>query len=74
MKYMKILIGLVLALAWSGVAWADAIPPVVSPTTNANWTVVVFNDSGAEQVSGAVVVWDNDDASTDAEFDESFNR
>lgn len=61
-----LLLGLLLALGASTTA-ADEIPSVVSATTNAVWTRVVFNDSGGALTSGTVVVWDTDDT----EFDRS---
>lgn len=63
----KLLAVCALLLAGSGVAWADSIPQVVSATTQAVRTRVVFNDSGGALTSGSVVIWDNDDT----EFDRS---
>ena len=67
MKRLSVLFGLLLAVAGNQVAWADGIPTVVSATTQAVWTRVVFNDSGGALTSGSVVVWDTDDL----EFDRS---
>ena len=61
----KLLLALTLLLAGSGVVWADSIPQVVSTTTQAYRTRVVFNDSGGSLTSGSVVIWDNDDTEFD---------
>lgn len=64
----KFLLAVALLLVGSGVAFADGMNQVVdSTTTNPDWTVIVFNDSGSTLTSGTVVVWDNDDT----EFDRS---
>lgn len=68
MKRMLSVVGLILAFGWMGSVYADGIQQVVTNTlANPRWTVTVFNDSGATQTSGTVVVWDNDDT----EFDRS---
>lgn len=61
---------LALLLAGGGVVWADSIPQIVDSTTTGRRTLTVFNDSGGALTSGAVVVWDNDDATATPEFDQ----
>ena len=63
----KLLLALLLAMAGSGVVWADGIPQVVDSTTTARRTRIVFNDTGSTVTSFSVVLWDNDDT----EFDRS---
>lgn len=69
MKKLLLVAGL-LALAGSGVAWADAGVGIQAPTSQMlTKTRIVYNDSGSDITSGAVVIWDNDDT----EFDRSGN-
>ena len=69
--HKRMLLAGLLLLGVAVPVWADGIPEVVGTTTRANWTRVVFNDSGSTLTSGSVVVWDNDDTSTTPEFDRS---
>ena len=64
----RYLLAVLVLLGMATPVFADGMHLNVDSTTvNPQWTVTVFNDAGAEIVSGDVVVWDNDDT----EFDRS---
>lgn len=59
---MKKLLLIAALLVGATPVFADGQNQVVSATTrNPHWTITVFNDSGAQMVSGDVVAWDDDD-------------
>lgn len=59
----KLITLIALLLAGSGVAYADGMTPVVGPETVGAGRIVasVYNDSGGDLTSGALVVWDEGD-------------
>ena len=58
-------LAILLLLGMASTVWADGMPQVVGSTTQASWTMTVYNDSGGTLVSGAPVVWDTDDTEYD---------
>src|SRR3990167_11264033 len=66
MRNVIALVAILLSLGMTMTAWAGC-PDVMDATTKFSCTTIVYNDSGSNLTSGAVVVWDTDDT----EFDRS---